>query len=200
MLRWSQKELECMKILRERLSTELTDYPPYPELIGDRKFIRFLRGHDYNVDKITGLFRNHLNWRQENRVNEIRNQIIFEGCDHPKKFPKGEIILSFIKQIVITAEAFDRSHSPLCVEQYDFSPGEILKQVTIEDYILFMTYCLEYRSIILEQLSEEREREAIAATKDEEQKKRDKGVAPLITTNPYGVIVQMCVIRDLGIG
>lgn len=56
-------------------------YPPnahthvhtqYPEVVGDRKLLRFLRGHDFNITKVTEMLQKHLQWRKDNHVDEIR--------------------------------------------------------------------------------------------------------------------------------
>ena len=72
--------------------------------------------------------------------------------------------------------------------------------ITVEDYVLFTTYCLEYRAMVVEQLSEQRERKKLEDLKD----RYDKGEISdneLENLPPYGVICQTLVIRDLkGIG
>lgn len=56
----------------------------------DRKIIRFLRGNAYSVDKVCDLMTKFLAWRDENGVDEIRENILRGGLDHPKKFPLGD--------------------------------------------------------------------------------------------------------------
>jgi hypothetical protein len=68
------------------LSLELEESPQYPEVIGDRKLIRFLRGHDHNIDKVCELVSKFLKWRKEFNVDEIRERIIEEDLNHPTKF------------------------------------------------------------------------------------------------------------------
>jgi hypothetical protein len=223
MPRWNEKEQQYVHIIREKLSTKISESPQYPDLIGDRKIVRFLRGHNYDIDKILQLYRNFFIWRNANDVNEIRNSIIFGGMlfflflfesfshtpsfslsflrfsivfvgrDHPLRFPKGDIILPIIKQIVIAPDATDCYSSPLCIEQYNFSPSEILEKISLEDYVIFMIYCLEYRSLILEQLSEERETAFLASLSEEEREKVERNDSEVY----YGVLANICVIRDL---
>eukprot|EP01040_Poterioochromonas_malhamensis_P015711 gene15711-17638_t len=195
MPRWNAKETEGLRVIRQRLSEEFAATPNYPEVVGDRKIIRYLRGHNYDYDKVTELMRKFLIWRKENNVDEIRNQIIYGDCDHPLKFPKGDIILSKIRQIPIAPDALDHSQCPICLEQYNFSPSEVLNLITIQDYTLFSIYCLEYRSIILEQISEERERQFLNLLTEEERLLLDEADSP---RDPYGVLAYICVIRDLG--
>ena len=62
--------------------------------------------------------------------------------------------------------------------------------VSIDEYIIFLIYTLEYRSMILEQLSEEMEREYLRTHPD-----------PSTREDGYGVILKSCCIRDLkGLG
>jgi hypothetical protein len=194
MPRWSSKEQECINTIRSRVSDLLRDAPAYPEVVGDRKIIRFLRGHDYNLDKVTELYRKFLNWRRTNKVDEIRTNIVENGMNHPTKFPKGELILSLIPQLPIAPDALDKTGSPLCVEQYNFSPANVLSKINLQDYILFTTYCLEYRSIILDQLSEEREQQYLASLIDVQRQELE---SPDTKLPPYGVLVHTCVVRDL---
>lgn len=184
MPRWNRKEQDCIDIIRSRCEDVIKQSPPYPEVIGDRKLIRFLRGHDYNLDKVSDLYRQFLLWRKQANVDEIRQNIVEKAMNHPKKFPKGELILSLIPQLTIAPDAMDNLQSPICVEQYNFSPSHVLTQITLQDYLVFTTYCLEYRSLIVEQLSEEREQQYLQSLSDEEKAKLD-------SLPPYGVIVSL---------
>lgn len=95
--------------------------------------------------------------------------------------------------IVIAPHAFDKADSPICVDQYNFSPNDIMNEITMGEYIEFAIYCLEYRQIILEQLSHEREQAYLNSLSEEERN-------DIMTSADkfYGVIVTTCVIRDLG--
>lgn len=118
-------------------------------------------------------------------MDEIREKIVHGGLNHPTLFPLGEKILKAIPQIVIATDALDTLGCPLVVDQYNFNPVDILTMISLEEYITFVIYCLEYRSLILEQLSEEAEKKNLA------QRGNDDG-------SPYGVCMTTCVIRDLG--
>lgn len=191
MPRWSQKETEAIAIVRSRLADLLCASPAYPEVVGDRKIVRYLRGHDHNIDKVCDLMSKFLLWRKAKGVDGIRKHIL-QGADHPLRFPTGETILTHIKALVIDPEALDTCGSPICVEQYAFSPSEVLRHISIEDYIVYMMYTLEYRSMILEQLSEERERAYLASLSPAQRAAADEG------DTAYGVLTHLCVVRDLG--
>lgn len=193
MPRWSAKEQADLNEVRTRLKDEIAQSPPYPEVIGDRKIIRFLQGHDYNIDKVCELYGKFLKYRKEMNVNEIRRHIVELGADHPLKFPKGELILSLMPQLVMAPDALDLQQCPLCVEQYNFSPSELFEKITLQDYITYVIYSLEYRQLLLDQLSEEREREFLRTLTDEQKESEDGPI--------YGQLAYSCVIRDLhGVG
>lgn len=111
--------------------------------------------------------------------------------NHPRLFPGGEKILELVPQVVIASDARDLFGCPLVVDQYCFLPSEVFAEVGIDEYMVFVHYCLEYRCLVLEQLSEEMERKAIL--------KINAGEAAIDA--PYGVTMYTCVIRDLkGVG
>ena len=189
--RWSEEEVAALAELRTLVGDRLRSVPQYPEVVGDRKLLRFLRGHDYNVSKAASMYCQFLDWRLEHRVDEIRESIVRGGLNHPSKFPNGEKILSLIPQVVLAHEVSDYFGCALIVEQFSFSPSAVLKEITLEEYLIFVIHCLEYRSIILEQLSEEAERKKVKSIEESNS----------TSSEPYGTILYACVIRDLrGVG
>ena len=83
----------------------------------------------------------------------------------------------------------------LCCAQ--FSPTEVLAAVSIPEYIQFIIHSLEYKTLIVEQLSEEAERAALALL----QGKEGSAAPGTGTGSPCGVLLYTCVIRDLdGVG
>lgn len=72
------------------------------------------------------------------------------------------------------------------MEMFDFSPKEVLDAISIADYLEYLTYSLEYRALILEQMSHEREEAYLAAHPNPEDRK-----------DGYGVIILDYTIRDL---
>jgi hypothetical protein len=48
------------------------------------------------------------------------------------------------------------------MEMFDFSPRDVLNAISIADYLVFLTYSLEYRALVLEQMSHEREQKYLA--------------------------------------
>lgn len=135
-------------------------------------------------------------WRKENNVDKIRDDILRGGCNHPSLFPNGEKILRLIPQIVIDQDIRDGFDCPIVFEQYNFRPADVLEQISLEEYVLFVMYCLEYRSLIMEQLSEDQERKKVKELK----RRRDSG-EDISAEEPYGTLCYLCIIRDLdGVG
>lgn len=187
--RWSEEETRLLVELREMIGQErLQSVPQFQEVVGDRKLLRFLRGHDYNVSKVADLYRKFLDWRRDNGIDNMRQEIVHKGLCHPRLFPGGAKILKLVPQIVIASDARDVYGCPLVVDQYTFYPSEVFAEITIDEYMVFVHYCLEFRSLVLEQLSEEKERKIIESGEIDD-------------NTPYGVLLYTCVIRDLkGVG
>lgn len=181
--KWFPEEIKSLKEIRRRLAGEIAASPPYPEIIGDRRIIRFLRGRDGNVDEATKLYGEFLKWRKENTVDEVRDKILYGGINHPYKFPNGEEIIRLAPQIVIAPNDRDYMDQPVTLETYGFDPKAVLERVSIDQYLLFLIYCLEYRALILEQFSHEKEKELIRENH--------------ILMEGYGVVMKLCTIRDL---
>lgn len=141
--RWNDIETKKIAEIRARLGPLLLDRPQFPDVVGDRKLVRFLRGHDHNVDKVCEMVTNFLKWRDDNNMDEIRERIIRGGLNHPRFFPLGEKILQLIPQVVIAYDACDKFGSPICVDQYNFSPAVVMASISVPDYIVFQgTYAL----------------------------------------------------------
>ena len=187
MARWIEKEHLALDEMRSLLSAEIASLPlPFPDVVGDRKLIRFLRGRDGNPVTAAKQYSEFLIWYQQNNVAEIRRKILYEGINHPHLFPLGARIIELAPQIVIAPRAFDFRGQPITLEMYGFNPSEVLSSVSIEQYLEFLIYTLEYRSLILEQLSHEREAAYCLAHPD-----------PCTRVDGYGVTIMTCTIRDL---
>lgn len=73
--RWSVEEEDKLSQMRLILASELGEVPPTPDVVGDRRLLRFLRGHNMDVNKATHMFRNFLRYRKEHDVDAIRDRI-----------------------------------------------------------------------------------------------------------------------------
>jgi hypothetical protein len=103
-------------------------------------------------------------------------------------FPNGELILEVLPQIVIAPHAYDYKSQPITLETYAFDPTEVLETITLEQYLEFLIYSLEFRTLMLEQIADAREKQYILENKDHLQ-------------DGYGILLKLCCIRDLrGVG
>lgn len=155
--RWSAEEERLIKEVREKCAKELANVMPFPEVVGDRRIIRFIRakyGNPNGLNESIKLYREFLIWRKENNIDYIRNKIVYEGCNNPLAFPNGPVILDLQPTIVIAPDATDKKGQPIVLELYGRNPALLLEKVSISEYIQFLIYCLEFRAIILEQISD----------------------------------------------
>lgn len=186
-LRWTADELDLLESVRERLKEKFLRCAPYPEVVGDRKLIRFIRGHNHNLGKIVEMVEKFLDWRFENNVDEVRKDIVDNKLT-PSQFPGADVVFKNVDIMVITPPSPDEEGfmdlRPVCGEPY-MSPS-VFGELDVEVYVRFRIYCLEYVSMVLEQLSEIKERRILAALKEGEVKPAS-----------YGYIEKLKVIRDL---
>jgi hypothetical protein len=98
-----------------------------------------------------------LHRRKMYNIDRIRNHIALGGANDPSKFPYADIIFGFAPQIVCDANVRDGNGYPISLETYQFKPAEVFKNVHIDDYMYFLAYTLEYKAMILEQVSAETE-------------------------------------------
>jgi len=233
--RWTAEEVTKLAEMREILGEQLHQAGQYPEVIGDRKLLRFLRGHDHSVAKACEMMSNFLTWRREACIDDIRRNIIEKGMNHPSLFPNAKKILDLVPQIVIAHDALDNYGSPISLEQYSFSPSNVLKLISLSEYLEFITYTLEFKSMVLEQMSEAMERRIVENLSSNRTASRSSD-APVSVRSPtstkssaeisgkspkdgkdsgkstsrgstkvspqpeepcYGVLLNMCVLRDL---
>lgn len=119
--RWSARETELLAHVRSTLAAEIAASGQFPEVIGDRGIIRFIRGHG-EEDKIVTMYGNYLKWRKESGADVIRERIRVENLNKPSLFPNGEGFLEMSPQIIIAADATDLEGNLIAFETFDFSP------------------------------------------------------------------------------
>jgi len=148
-LRWSQEEVTKVAEMRAIMKDELAARPPYPDVVGDRRLIRFLRGRQMDVEKACIMYRKFLNWRDKNNADAIRNDIIYGGKRSIYEYPNAKKIIEMVPQIVLAHDALDNFGNPVGMEQFNFDPAKVLKEITKEEYVTFMIYMLEYKILVL---------------------------------------------------
>ena len=89
---------EMKAALAEELATE--PWASFPELVGDIRLLRFLRGHG-TAAAATSAFKAHLAWRQEFGVDAIREAVVDKKMELDwAHYPRGlEIYRFFPMQI-----------------------------------------------------------------------------------------------------
>jgi hypothetical protein len=187
MQRWSDEETLALSTMRDILKDIIATVDQNVEVIGDRALLRFYRGHLGNIDTACRYYSNYLTWRQQNNIDQVRNEIVHGGINTPKLFPKGDYLTTEITQTVCDVNARCNKDCPISILRTTFSPSVVFDGVTKEEYVRFIHYCLEYQQLVLEQLAEQEERDFLASIKDSNE----------TVTEPYGRIKQACTIRDL---
>jgi hypothetical protein len=155
-----------------------------------------------DIDVATVMMKEMLHWRKQNWIDEIRQDIVYGGRNNPLKFPKAEIVMKISPQIVITPKARDKFGRPVgkdvCISFLTISklllffvafeaPNlDVLHSITKEEYLQLLIHVLEYRSLVLEQLSDEMEKQYLRDHPD-----------PNTRKDGYGVVLLYFCIRDL---
>ena len=181
--RWCPEETENLCQMRKILEKELMNRRQLPDVVGDRRLLRFLRGHGQSVEKASKMFAKFLAWRDEFHVDAIRDHIIYGKLKSPNDFPSGKKILKHVPQIMLSHEALDIHGNPIALEHFNFVPEVVLKEITKKEYTTFMIYNLEYKILLLEELADKREKLYLS-------KSFDRSI-------PYGIVLNCRVIRDL---
>lgn len=185
--RWTAVELDLLESVREALKEKFLRSAPYPEVVGDRKLIRFIRGHNNNLPKIVEMVEKFLDWRFENGVDDIRKDIV-ENKLTPNRFPGGDVVFKNVDIMVITPPNPDDESfmelRPISGEPF-MSPA-VFAELDVEVYVRFRIYCMEYIAMVLEQISDMKEKRILAALKEGEDK-----------PEAYGYIEKLKVVRDL---
>lgn len=188
MKRWCEEESDALDQIRDILADELRSVAPNVEVIGDRPLLRFFRGHGRNVETACRFIKDFITWRKNNNVDAIRDDIVNGRLSCPSQFPGGDVIMKYMPGTVYYSGIFDKALRPVTILRSDFTLSSFFEEVGQDLCIRFCIYCMEYLTLIYEQLAEERERAILTSL----EKSSD---GPQL--EPYGVILQACVIRDL---
>ena len=186
MSRWIESERVGLAKMKEIIAEDLQSVPPYPDVVGDRRLIRFLRGRHCDVDAAVKQYRGFLQWWKDSKVEEVRNNILYGGMNHPFRFPMGEQIINFVPQIVIAPHSESLKGHVVTLDCMGFDANALFETCTADQILKFIIYTLEFRSLVLEQLGHEREQEYLRQHPD-----------PADRTDGYGTIPMLCAIKDL---
>ena len=182
---WTDQEEMIIETLRERLADKFAKVAQYKDTIGDRKLIRFIRGHEDDIERVTRKVQKYLDWRLDNGIDEIRHNIE-NGCNTINKFPHSDKLFQKTRRIMVCDKyAVSASNEVMIAEAT--MPDNIWENITVDEYMIFRIYCLEFISMQLERKSEEEEREKLSRGYN--------------SREPYGVVAQLHALRDVtGLG
>jgi len=191
-LRWSELEIEQIGIVRQKCAEELAEQPPFPEVTGDRRIVRIIRAYrNEGIEKAVEYYRKFLRWRKEFNIDRIRNHIALGNANDPNNFPYAELMNKFAPQIVCDSAVRDAYGQPIAMETYNFKPREVFQSITLNQYILYLIYTLEYKSLVMEQVSHDLETEKMDVCNND----------PPSSPGGFGVVCKICFFRDLnGLG
>ena len=96
-------ESEALAEMRELLRDDLRDVPPFPELVGDDRLLRFLRKSG-TAAEAASRYRGMLAWRREWRADEVRQHIVSDNLQ-PDGFPHFEHVQAHIPSDWLRLEA-----------------------------------------------------------------------------------------------
>lgn len=153
-----QYENDLNQVKRKLNETyKLDEYPL--DVTGDYRLLRFFLEHEKNVDSTVNAFKQFLEWRKLNKVDEIRKEVElreFEEIRHFKKIveylPVNLMLRNGMGEVVV-----DSKGRPISVEQSgkcDIS--KVVNEATLQEMMEMHISHLEKRSLILDQLSRER--------------------------------------------
>ena len=184
--RWSEKEEYILSEIRNRLKEKFDEHTFHEDTLGDRKLIRFIRGHEDDIDRVCRKVSNYLDWRKTNNIDEIRQKMLDGTVNCINDFPYAPQIFTNYDQILVwDKRATGINGDPIIAESA--LPDDLWERMTVDEYMEFRIYCLEYLSIQLDRMSAAKEEELIA-----------RGYK---SNDPYGITQQLLVIRDVtGIG
>lgn len=184
-------EVQALREMRERCKESLAEQVAFPEVVGDRRLLRFLHGRSGNIEEACKQYEGFLKWRKVENVDQIRQNIVYgevpgEPMNDPMKWPNGAKLLGLAPQIII-APVKDKNGFPIVTEQYNFSPKRLFQESSLEEYLEFLIYALEFRNLVLEHMSHEADREYVNKFPNVEDR-----------ADGWGCILRNCTIRDLG--
>jgi hypothetical protein len=147
------KQLAAISELRERCAEDLAQAAPFPEVVGNLRILRFLRGHKFNVEVASDMYRNMLRWRKRHGVDAVRQQIV-QGGLRPSDYPGYERFVRFYPSAVDVCR--DKKGRPVAIERVGaIQPKKMLSCFSLAEWLRFHIFCCEFTSLMLQRLSEQ---------------------------------------------
>jgi len=144
---------EAVREMKKELQADLLSVPDFDELVSDVRFLRFLRGHLFNIGTACEMYRKMLAWRVAKNVNAIREDIVSRNLQ-PQDFPHYGRVARYCPSDM--TYGVDIEGRPLQIELVGrANPKKMQSSFSEEEWIRYTIYCTEYNSIMLNKLSKE---------------------------------------------
>ncbi|CEM03539.1 unnamed protein product [Vitrella brassicaformis CCMP3155] len=144
--------------MKHRLADVLSQLPEFPELKGDIRLLRFLRGYMNNLDDAESAYRAHIEWREQNGVDEIRQDVAARiGC--PEEVPGYQEVVKYLplNQALRDEKGEylrDKKGNLLAIDRYgEWDISSVLTNVPDSVFDKWHIYSMELRSVTLDRLS-----------------------------------------------
>lgn len=145
-------KLDALNELKSVLKHELeTTASQFPEVIGCARLLRYLKGFKYNVADTAEVIRTSLQWRADNNVDKVRNEIVdnnltIEDLPNFHTFSHYWHVQMFRSQ--------DKEGNPIIYDPLGaLNVPDLLEKLTKEQVVTFFMYLMEYRMIMLDRMS-----------------------------------------------
>jgi hypothetical protein len=79
-LNLNELQTDALAVMRATLAPDLAKAAPFEEVVGDRRMLRFLRGHKFVLQTAVKMMRAMLQWRLQNDIDAIREKIVRHPC------------------------------------------------------------------------------------------------------------------------
>lgn len=160
----TDEEVVLLERLREELALDLAAVPSYPDVVGDIRLLRTLRGFDHSVADAAAAFRAHLAVRHSRNLDEVRASILEDWggrlwdlrCEDA---PHGELISSYMPEVLIFART--QRGDPIGLGLWGKGrPHAFVAEVEDWEAKFSRYYCYmnEARMLLLDQASREQRR------------------------------------------
>lgn len=138
----------------------------FSDISSERVFVRFLKGNSMNHKLAAAAYIKYLSWRKEMNVNQIRNNILKgDNMTNPASFPYSSIISKFLYQSALAPAVVDKSNRPIFLSQFVNFQSPLFQETPSDQQLsAYLIHWFEYRSLLLDQLSEASEQDQKEST------------------------------------
>jgi len=158
------EETRLLDQLKSQLSADLAATPGYPDVVGDIRLLRTLRGFDHCVAEAAAAFRAHLAIRRERGLDVVRGKILERWggllwelrCE---MLPHGELICTYMPEVLVFSRT--RLGDPISVGLWGRGrPAAFVQEVEDwqDKFLEYYYFMNESRMLLLDQASREQNR------------------------------------------